>query len=190
MNLTLFEKLSNIFKYTFSSFLSIELFLFSILLFLLLIINMKRKEKLVTYCAIGVYFGLLIGTMLAYYEYVILCIKAFFKMILTYICFPSTVAFFFTIVFITCMLIYTLFSKKLSTFKKIFNYLIFSFSYYLFMSFIALTAYNNIDLASSVSLYTNDNVVTIVQVSNTLLIIWIIFTLFYRFYLILKKKYD
>lgn len=190
MNLTFIDKLVNLFKYTFSSFLSIELLIFSILLFVILIVNMKRKEKLISYCAIGVYLGLLIGTVIAYNEYVVLWVKSFFKMIVTFICFPTTVAFFFTIVFITGVMIYTLFSKKLNTFKKVFNYAFFTILYYFFMSFIALTAFNNIDLSSSVALYTNDYILTVVQASNTLLIIWCVSTFFYRLYLYLKEKFD
>ena len=190
MNLTFFDKLAVIFKYTFSSFLSIELLIFSILLFVILIINMKRKEKIVTFSAIGIYLGLLIGTMIAYNEYVFACIKQFFKSIIEFVCFPSTVAFFFTMGIITIIMVYTLFSKKLSNLKKVINYLIFSIIYFLFMSFIAVTAYSDINLESNIALYTNDYVIAIVQASNLLLVIWCVFTLFYRLYLYFKKKYD
>lgn len=190
MNLTFFDKLMVIFKYTFSSFLAIELLLFSALLFVILILNMKRKVKVVTFSAIGIYMGLLIGTMIAYNEYVFACVKAFFKAIIEFVCFPSTVAFFFTMVFITTIMVYTLFSKKLSNFKRVINYLVFSLIYFLFMSFIAITAYSDINLESTISLYTNDYVIAIVQASNLLLVIWAVFTLFYRLYLYFKKKYD
>ena len=126
MNLTAIEKIKTLLEYTFSSFLSIELLMFCILLFVLLIANVERKARFVTYCAIGIYIGLLIGTMIVYNDYILLCIKEFFKMIIKYICFPTTVAFFTTIVFITIIMIYTLFSKKLTKFKKIVNYLVFS----------------------------------------------------------------
>ncbi len=190
MNLTFLNKIKLLFQYTFSSFLSIEIFLFSALLFVLLIVNMKRREKIVTYCAIGVYIGLLIGTIIAYREYVALCVKSFFKLIITYICFPTTVAFFFTVLAVTIIMIYTLFSKNISNFKRVINYLVFSFTYYFFISFIALTAYNNIDLNSNVALYTNNYVLVIVQASNILLLCWFIFTLLYRLNIFLKKKFD
>ena len=162
MNLTFFDKLAVIFKYTFSSFLSIELLIFSILLFVILIINMKRKEKIVTFSAIGIYLGLLIGTMIAYNEYVFACVKQFFKSIIEFVCFPSTVAFFFFFFIITIIMVYTLFSKKLTNFKRVINYLIFTIIYFLFMSFIAVTAYSDINLESNIALYTNDYVIAIV----------------------------
>ena len=190
MNLTAFEKFITLIKYIFSSFLSIELLIFSILLFVILIINMKRRKKIVTYTAIGLYLSLLIGTMIAYSEYVILCFKSLFKVIIRYICFPTTVAFFSTIVLITIIMIYTLFSRKLSKFKKISNYLFFSILYYLFMSFIALVAYNRIDLSDKIALYTNNYILVIVQTSNLLLLIWFIFTFFYRLYLFYQERFD
>ncbi|MBR6949574.1 MAG: hypothetical protein IKH54_05240 [Bacilli bacterium] len=190
MNLTAFEKFITLIKYIFSSFLSIELLIFSILLFVILIINMKRRKKIVTYTAIGLYLSLLIGTMIAYNEYVILCFKTLFKGIIRYICFPTTVAFFSTIVLITIIMIYTLFSKKLSKFKKISNYLFFSILYYLFMSFIALGAYYGIDLVDTTLLYQNDTILSIVQISNFLLLIWLIYTGFYYLFRFFKKKYD
>lgn len=174
----------------FSSFLSIELLLFSALLFVILIVNLKSKKKFVTYAAIVVYLGLLIGTLLAYGDYVILSLKEFFKMIIKYLCFPTPVAFFTTIVVVTVIMIYTLFSKKLTNFKKIFNYLLFSLIYFLFTSFVALASYNKLDLSSSVSLYSNDNILVVVQASNLLLIFWIIFTFFYRLYDYFKERFD
>lgn len=190
MNLTIFEKFINIFRYTFSSFLAIELLIFSILLFVILMINLKRKEKIVTYSLIGVYLGLLIGTMIAYNDYILLCIRTFFKVIVSYVCFPTTVAFFTTNLLITIIMIYTLFSRKLTRFKKIFNYAFFTILYYFFMSFIALTSYNKIDLNSLVSLYSNDYVLVIVQASNVLLLLWFIYTFFYKLYLYFQKEFD
>ena len=190
MNLTILEKIITIFKYTFSSFLSIELLLVSALLFVILIINLERKQKIITYIAIAIYIGILLGFMIAYNTYVILCFKAFLKLIVTYICFPTTVAFFSTMVFISMMMIYTLFSRKLSKFKKIVNYLFLSILYFFFMSFVALVAYNKIDLSSTVSLYSNNYVLVIVQASNVLLLIWFIFTFFYRLYNFYKERFD
>ncbi|MBQ8132212.1 MAG: hypothetical protein IJ193_06955 [Bacilli bacterium] len=190
MNLSFFEKIATLFKYTFSSFLSIELFLFSALLFVVLIVNLKTKAKFITYAAIVVYLGLLIGSLLAYGDYVILSVKEFFKMIITYLCFPTPVAFFTTIVIVTGIMIYTLFSKKLTNFKRIFNYLLFSIIYFLFTSFVALASFYKLDLGSSVSLYSNDNILVVVQASNFLLIFWIIYTFFYRLYNFYKERFD
>ena len=190
MNLSLFEKLGIVFKYIFSSFLSIEMFILSLLLFIILVFNLKRKNKFIQMAAIDIYIGFIIGILISYNTYVKSCIHSFSKLIMNYIYFPSTVVYFFIILFVTIMMIYTLFSKKLTNFKKIFNYSFFSILYFFFMSFIALATYDAVDLLDITKLYDNETILSIVQISNFILVIWILYTCFYHLYLYFKKKYD
>ncbi|MBP5679035.1 MAG: hypothetical protein J6X28_04330 [Bacilli bacterium] len=190
MNLSLLGKLGVIFHYIFSSFLSLEMFLISLLLFIILIYNLKRNNRLVQIVAIGIYLGFVIGIFVSYTTYVQSSINSFVKEIMNYIYFPSTIIYFFIIVFVTIMMIYTLFSKKLSLFKKIVNFSVFSILYFFFMSFLTLSAYDGYDLVDMVSLYENDVILSLVQVSNLLLFVWLLFTGFYHLYLYFKKKYD
>ena len=190
MDLSLFGKFENIFKYIFSSFLSIEMFMLSLLLFLILTINLKRNNYMIQMIAIGVYVGFIIGILISYTTYVKSCIHSFVKLIMNYIYFPSTVIYFFIILFVTVMSLYTVFSKKLSFFKKVFNYSVFSLLYFFFMSFIALATYDNVDLLDINKLYSNDTILSFVQISNFLLVVWLIFTGFYNLYWYLKKKFN
>ena len=190
MNLSLIEKLGVVFKYIFSSFLSIEMLLLSLLLFLILIVNLKRNNYLVQMLAIGVYIGFIIGIIISYTSYVKTAVDSFIKSIMNYIYFPSTVVYFFIIVFVTIMILMTLFSKRLTMFKKIFNYSFFSILYFFFMAFISLCAYDSVDLVDLAVLYQNEIILSIVQISNFILLIWIIYTGFYHLYLYFKKKYD
>ena len=190
MNLTLLEKIMIIFKYIFSSFLSIEMFILSLLLFAILIINLKKNNYIVQMVAIGVYIGFILGILISYTTYVKTCVDSFVKAILNYIYFPSTVVYFFIIVFATVMILYTLFSKKLSYFKKVVNYSIFSLLYFFFMSFVALATYDSVDLIEKTELYKNETILAFVQMSNFLLLIWLVFTGFYYLYLYFEKKYN
>lgn len=190
MNLSLFGKLSTIFKYIFSSFLSVEMFILSLLLFVILIFNLKRKNQIVQMVAIGVYIGFVVGILISYTTYVSTSVDSFVKEIMNYVYFPSTVVYFFIIVFVTVMILYTLFSRKLSIFKKIFNYSFFSILYFFFMSFIALASADGVDLMDITKLYENEVILSLVQISNFILLIWGIYTCFYHLYLYLKKNYD
>ena len=78
----------------------------------------------------------------------------------------------------------------MTTFKKVFNYVFFSVLYYMFMSFITLCTYEMVDLLDVPKLYENNVILSIVQVSNFILLIWIIFTCFYHLFLFFKRKYD
>ncbi len=190
MNLSLMEKFGIIFRYLFSSFLSIEMFILSLLLFCVLIINLKRDNKIIQMVAIGIYIGFVIGILISYTTYVKSCVHSFMKAIMNYIYFPSTVVYFFIIVFVTVMILWTLFSKKMTYFKKVFNYAFFSILYFFFMSFIALAAYDGVDLLDTAKLYQNDTILCFVQISNFILLIWILYTLFYHLYKYFKNKYD
>lgn len=190
MNMSLLEKVLLIIKYMFSSFLSIEMFIFSLLLFCILIFNIKRKSIVVNLATIGIYLGFLGGVVISYHTYVKACIDAFFKSIMSYIYFPSTLAYFFIILFVTIMLFKTVFSEKMTSFKRVINYIFFSILYFFFMSFVAVAAYDGVDLANTVELYKNEVVLSLVQISNLILVVWVVFTFFYKLYLFFKRKYD
>ena len=190
MKASLFKKILGIFKYIFSSATTVELFIFSLLLITLLIINIKRKNKIINISFIGIYLGLFLVIFISYFDYVSLCIRLFIKGIMKYYYFPSTIVYFFIILFSVIMILYSVFSKKLSNKKKIFNYLICNSIFFLFMLFVTEAASKGIELNDMKALYTNNNVLYLVQISNLLLLIWILVTMFYRLYLYFKKKFD
>lgn len=190
MELSLIEKIGVIFRYLFSSFLSIEMFIISLLLFLILICDLKKNNRIVQVIAIGVYFGFIIGIFISYTTYVRNSFDSFVKAIMNYIYFPSTIVYFFIMMFVAMLLLYTLFSKRLSGFKKIVNYSVFSILFFFFMSFLTLASYNSYDLMDIPTLYENDTVLSLVQLSNLLLFLWILFTGFYYLYHYFKKKFD
>ena len=190
MNLSVLGKIGIVFRYIFSSFLSIEMFIINLLLFAILIYNLKKNNRFVQILAIGVYLGFVLGIFITYTSYVQSSINSFVKEVMNYIYFPSTIVYFFIIVFVTGMILYTLFSKKLSISKQIINYSVFSILYFFFMSFLTLAAYNGYDLMDMVSLYENDVILSLVQISNFILFLWLIYTGFYWLYRFFKKKYD
>lgn len=190
MDLSIMEKLNMVFKYIFSSFLSIEMLIITLLLFIILVINIKRKNYLIQIISISIYLGFVIGVFISYTSYVQTCIDSFVKQILNYIYFPSTIIYFFIMIFVTIIIIYTLFSKRLSIPKKIFNYLIFSLLYFFFVSFLSLCSYDMVDMMDTAKLYENNIILSIVQLSNFILLIWIIITGFYHLYGYYKKRFD
>ena len=190
MNLSLLEKFGIVFRYIFSSFLSIEMFVLSLLLFVILVINLKRDNHLIQMIAIGIYIGFVIGILISYTTYVKSCVDSFVKAIMKYMFFPSTIAYFFIILFVTIMILWTVFQKKLSFFKRVVNYLFFSILYFFFMSFVALAAYDGVDLLDLASLYQNNTILSLVQVSNFILVIWLLYTGFYWLFQYFKRKYD
>lgn len=190
MNMTLFEKFKLLFEYSFSSILSISIFILFILLLFVLLFNMRKKSKFINFILVAIYLGIFIGIVISNFNYVVDCINGFVKCIMNYIYFPSTLAYFFIIFIVTVILIFTIFSKKISSPKKIVNYVFFTILYFLFTSFVVLAASQGIDLVDKVNLYKNNTILAIVQVSNLLLVFWLIFTGFYNLFLFYRRKYD
>ena len=58
------------------------------------------------------------------------------------------------------------------------------------MSFIALASYDKVDIMEKSILYQNDTILSVVQVSNFLFVLWILITIFYYLYKYFKKKFD
>ena len=190
MDMSLIEKLGLIFKYIFSSFLTIEMFILSLLLLCILLYNLKVKNEIINIAAIGIYIGFIFGILITYSDYIGLCIKGFVKSILNYIYFPSTFVYFLIFAFITGLMIYTIFNRKMKKIKKVLNYVCFSILYFLFMSFIVLSVYSGIDMNDIVLLYQNDLILSLVQISNLLFVVWLLFTVFYELYQFYKRKFD
>ena len=190
MDISLIDKIGLVFQYVFSSFLSIEMFLFGLLLFCLLLFNIKRKSKIVSVATVSIYLGFFIGVVVSYSDYVRLCIDSFIKGIMNYIYFPSTIAYFFIILFVIFALVRTVFCKKITIFKRVFNYVFFGIIFFLFMSFITIATTNGLQLVDITTLYQNDTVLALIQLSNLLLLVWGVFTVFYQLFQYFKRKYD
>ena len=189
MDLSLLDKIIVIFKYMFSSFPNIFVFIVGLVLFSLMIINLKLKNKTIGMILLGIYLGTFFGVILSHFDYVEYSVREAIKLIMNYIYFPSPVVYFFIVVFMIINNVYTLF-KDMGIFKKIFNYICSFIIFLLFFLYVILITTNGIDLGNIVSIYSNETVLSIVQISNLLFVVWIIVSLFYKLYLFYKKKVD
>lgn len=190
MDLGLFDKMKIIFQLLFSSFISIEIVLFFLLLFLLLVFNVKIKNKLVPIIlSIFLVIGIIVFCFV-FSSYAITCLDSFIMKIMDYYYFPSTIVYFFIFLFMVSVCFITMFSKKMKPMKKVFNYCCSIIVFLLFSMFIVLAVYSKIDFADTVALYQNNQILTLVQVSNLIVLFWFVVSCFYYLYLFFKKKFD
>ena len=190
MELSLFDKMKIIVELLFSSFMFIELFLLFLLLFLLVVVNTKAKTKTLPVFLTVIFIVSILGFIIYHFSYVSMCVDTLIMKIMDYYYFPSTVVFFFLFVFAVLIFIYTLFSKKLLLWKKIFNYGIMAIIFLLFSMFVGSATVNHIDLADTISLYQNNQILSIVQFSNLIFLCWVVITFFYHLYLFFRRKFD
>ena len=126
MEATIFDKILNVLKYTFSSFLGIELLLLAFLLFLFTVLNIKKNNKIVKIGSIILCLAFVVGLCIAYHSYAMYCVDSFIKFILSYIYFPSMVMYFFIMIIVTFSLIVTIVSNRMSRTKKVINAIVLS----------------------------------------------------------------
>ena len=180
MDLNLFGKLGEVFRLMFSSFLSIELMLICILIFIILILNTVYDNKLykIIFSVLLTYSFIVI--VLSGNKYFLYCLRELLKNLVKVLIFPSTVMYFTSIMLVLLLLLYSILTRKLTKFKKIFNYSFFIFILFLFYSFVFLAMTYNINLLDKRTIYDSDMLLSVVQTSNFILI-------FCGFF---KKKFD
>ncbi len=190
MELGLFSKMKIIVQLLFSSFMSIEIVLFFLLLFLVLVFNVKIKNKIVPIVlAIFIVSGISVFCFI-FSSYAITCLDSFIMKIMDYYYFPSTIVYFFIFLFMVTVCFITMFSKKMKPMKKVFNYCCSTVVFLFFSIFIVLALYSKIDFADTVLLYQNNQILSLVQVSNLVTLFWVVVSCFYYLYLFFKKKFD
>ena len=190
MNLSFIEKIGIILKYFTSSFLSIEIFLIVFSLFLFVFLNIKYNDKRVKILIPTILVGILFIIFVYYNSFAIKCFDSFIKSLMYYYYFPNIALYYVIVLFITILFIYTLLNKKIDNKKKIFNYIFFSLVYLMFLELIGYVSINNITLVLGNGLYKNDVILSLIQISNLITLIWIIVTIFYYLYNYFKKKFD
>lgn len=190
MEMTIFDKLGLIIKYIFSSFMGIELFILSLLLFLFTFINIWKENKKVKIISAILCTAFLIGIIITYKSYAIESIDSFIRGVLNYIYFPPMAVYFFVIVFVTIDIIITIFIEKIPKNKKIVNSIVLSMLYFFFMAVVSLALSNKLNLSSTASLYTNDTILSFIQVSNLVFVFWLEYSVLYYFYKFLEYKLD
>lgn len=190
MELTIFDKISTMLKYIFSSYMGIELFILSLLLFTFTILNIKKNNKIVKIISIILCIAFLIGLIIAYHDYAVYCIDSFITFLLSKIYFPSMVVYFFIMIIVTIAIIITIMSKKMAKSKKIVNSVVLSFMYLCFMCVAAIALTENLDLSVASNLYKNDTLLSFIQVSDLIFFFWCEYTILYYFYKLLEYKLD
>ena len=191
MDMSLFEKIIVVFKNMFSSFMSIEILLIILLFFGLLFINVRENNKYYKYYKYGslIIFALFfVGLFAGYFKYVGKCATELIKIFLNMLYFPTVALYFTYTLFVTIFLIYILISKKVNIIIKRIAIVVSGVLYLFYVNVIALITYNGINVSDKAAIYSNDTILSFIQVSNLILLIWIIFIIGYFLFLLFKRE--
>ena len=169
---TLLEKIRTIFNLIFSSPLFLVL-LFGLVLILVDIkfISKKDNKTKKTYLVLSL---LVIGILISmYYDSLLVLLDTISKIIM--------------LIISLIILIYSLVSKKISSNIKMFNALAFISNSYIFFLILDEIENAKVDLSSKISIYTNDHLMILFEISLGIFIVWIVTLMLIKIIKVLSK---
>lgn len=188
MDLSFIDKLITFITLPFTSFLSIEILLIFIILYIFLVYNEKRRNKKVKMTLISLiifFFSLLV---FYFQEDIISVLSEIIKTFMRCFYFPNIVFYILTAIISLIILIYTNLKSNLIKLNKIITYTLTIIHLYLFTNFISLAMTNNISLIDTANIYQHDNMFVIVLFSQIIFILLIIYKVIYHFCYIRREK--
>lgn len=188
MDLSIIEQIMTFITLPFQSFLTIEIILIFIILYIFLLYNEKRQSKKVkvTLTALIIFFF----SLLVFYfsDDIINVLSEIIKTIMRCFYFPNIVFYILTVIISLIILIYTVFKERLTRLNKIITYTFTIIHLFLFTNFISLAITNNLSLIDSTNIYQHDQLFVIVLFSQIIFILLIIYKLIYHFCYIRHEK--
>ena len=188
MDLSIIEQIMTFLTLPFQSFLTIEILLIFIILYIFLLYNEKRqskKVKIILTALIIFFFSLLV---FYFSNDIIFVLNEIIKTIMRCFYFPNIIFYILTIIISLIILIYTMLKEKLTKLNKIITYTFTSIHLFLFTNFISLAIINNISLIDNANIYRNDQMLIIVLSSQIIFILLIIYKQIYHFCYIRHEK--
>ena len=188
MDLSLIEQLLTFITLPFQSFLTIEILLIFIILYIFLLYNEKRQNKKVKIALIALiifFFSLLV---FYFQEDIINVLSEIVRTLMRCFYFPNIIFYILTAIISLVILIYTMLKKNLVKLNKIITYTLTIIHLYLFTNFISLAISMNLSLIDTANIYQHDNMFVIVLVSQIIFIILIIYKVIYHFCYIRHEK--
>ena len=188
MDLSLIEQLLTFITLPFNSFLTIEILLIFIILFIFLIYNEKRQNNKVkiSLSALILFFILLL--VFYFSNDISSVLSEIIKVFMRCFYFPNIIFYILTVFISLIILLYTIFKQHLTKLNKIITYLLTLTHLYLFTNFISLAIINDISLIDNANIYEHDNMFVIVLFSQIIFILLIIYKVIYHFCYIRHEK--
>lgn len=188
MDLSIIEQIMTFITLPFQSFLTIEILLIFIILYIFVLYNEKRQSKKVkvTLTALIIFFF----SLLVFYfsDDIINVLSEIIKTIMRCFYFPNIVFYILTVIISLIILIYTVLKEKITKLNKIITYTFTIIHLFLFTNFISLAITNNLSLIDSTNIYQHDQLFVIVLFSQIIFILLIIYKLIYHFCYIRHEK--
>lgn len=183
------EKIKMLMELISSSYLFLGVMIICILLLTLLIILtiLNKKVNKWVFIIVSIILGILL--LINYGDIIIKVLDVILDSIFMALYFPNLPVYISIILVSNIMFLISVFNKKQSKAKKITNMINAIFLDFLLILIIEVVKNNNINIYEEVSLYTNSNLLILLELSTAIFVSWILINLFISAHQKLKK-YD
>lgn len=172
IRLSLVEKLKSLVTLMTSSWVFMLLFIGFILLSIFLYKGTQGENKKGKQYFLGGYSVLLIGCMLFFHEPILNFLDHFMDNIFMLICFPSMALYIAMIIFLNVIMIKTLLNTHVENYIKGIHFTVYGMVHFLFILILSTISKNNIDIFSKISIYTDKDLLNLIEMSMGIIILW------------------
>lgn len=173
LQLTLLEKLKILFDLILASPFFIFLLIFTILVFIILLDSKNYKKRQVQKYILGIYLLVFIAVIIKHHSSFISVVDYLINNVFVIFYFPNIAVYATMIIIINLIMLKSIFSNK-DKIIRIVNMASYSIIMYLMLLIIYTITTESIDVYNEVSLYSNTTILSLVELSNILFLIWII----------------
>lgn len=171
--LSLVEKIRLISDLIKSQSFFITLFAILVLIIMVLVINLKKKSKAPKLAVAIIFIGLAILVIARYGKYVLSFNDSIVEKVFKAIYFPNIIVYFAMLITSILLLIAMIIDKKFSTITKITNVVCFFGIWFFFILTLDLIKKSGINFYEVKELYANKSVMTLLQTSMSIFVIWL-----------------
>ena len=187
LQLTLLEKLQILFDLILASPFFIFLFIFTILVFLILL-DTKNYDKIKTKkYIVSIYALVFISVIIKYHSSLLSMFDYLINNLSVIFYFPNLAVYTCVLIIINVIMLKTVFTKT-DRVSRTLNIAMYSIIMYLMLLIISTVTTEGLDVYNQLSLYTNKTVLAVVELSNMLFIIWMLLLIINRLLDVLETK--
>lgn len=174
IEMSIIEKIKTLIDIILPSPFFLSLLVIGILTAILLIINNKLKSKIVKILIALSYISITLYIFIVYGPSVLQLSDNLIDKVFNAIYFPSIITYFCIILISILLFVRSIIDKKITKIAKIVSTLTFIIIMFLFILTLDTIITNNIDITLKTTVYTNQNLVVLIQTSTTIFAIWIL----------------
>ena len=167
-------------------FLMFSIFVIISLMLLLITYILDKKLNKIVYISIWMIFLLII--LIFYHDVLLNIVDNLFDNMFMIIYFPSISFYFIILVVSNFFLLYSVFNKKIKKVYKTLNILNALLINSILLFVVSIINKNNINVYDKLSVYSNSNLLVLIEFTTAFFIIWLILNFSFTTYFELKKK--